>query len=64
MSNGYYTPTEILDRNPRLRKFWNAQKIGYLFMLKLVSGKRLGAKKGCEVSESDVLKMAESIKSA
>lgn len=48
----YFTPTQILYRNPSIAKVWNAPQIGYLLMLKLIKGKKL--KRGCLCSESDV----------
>ena len=34
----YYTPSEILRRNPILKKRWTAQTIGYLFKYQIVKG--------------------------
>lgn len=51
----YYTPTQLLEKNPFLKKIWDVREIGYLLMLKLVRGKKL--KRGCLVSETDVLKI-------
>ena len=48
----YFTPSQILYRNPSIAKVWNAPQIGYLLMLKLIKGKKL--KRGCLCSESDV----------
>lgn len=51
----YFTPTQILERNPKIAKKWNVREIGYLLMLQLVRGKKL--KRGCLVSESDVINL-------
>lgn len=48
----YFTPTQILIRNPRFKKIWDCRALGYLLMLKLVRGKKL--KRGCLINESDV----------
>lgn len=50
-----YTPTEILSRNPKLAKVWNARDIGYLFMLKLVAGRK--TKHNTVLDEDDVLRV-------
>lgn len=50
-----YTPTEIINRNPRLRQVWNAQQIGYLFKLQLVNGERRS--RYSLVDEDDVLRL-------
>ena len=47
------TPTEILERNPKLSKFWDARQIGYLLYCKLVKGKKLP--RGCLLIEREVL---------
>jgi len=51
----YYTPTQLLEKNPFLAKKWNVREIGYLLMLQLVRGKKL--KRGCLVCESDVINL-------
>ncbi len=53
--NDYITPTEFLQRYPNISKIWKAPYIGYLLMLKIVNGKKL--KRGCLVSESEVLEV-------
>lgn len=53
----YYTPTEILDRNPNLKKIWNHSDIGYLLRLRLVRGRKIKSTHSCEVLESDVLEL-------
>lgn len=50
-----YTPTEIINRNPRLRKVWDAQQIGYLFKLQLVNGERRS--RYALLDEDDVLRL-------
>ena len=53
--NDFMTPTEFLELYPKIAKVWNAPALGYLLMLKLVRGRKL--KRGCEISESDVLRL-------
>lgn len=36
----YYTPTEIITRNPILKKHWTAADVGYLFKLQIVRGEK------------------------
>ena len=48
-----FTPTQILERNPNMRRKWNCTKIGYLFYCEVIDGKKL--RRGCLVSESDLL---------
>ena len=48
-------PSEIVDRNPGIKKHWNASIIGYLHSFGLVRGKKIH--RGCLVNESDVLKV-------
>ena len=50
-----YTPSEIISRNPCLRKVWNAQQIGYLFNLQLVNGERRS--RYALLDEDDVLRL-------
>lgn len=50
-----YTPTEIINRNPRLRQVWTAQEIGYLFKLQLVSGERRS--RYALIDEDEVLRL-------
>jgi len=39
MKTPLYTPSEIVERNPILRRMnWTAQRIGQLFVMQLVSG--------------------------
>lgn len=49
----FKTPSEILENYPKMSKIWDCRKIGYLFYLKLVEGKKLP--RGCLVSERQVL---------
>ena len=51
----FKTPMDVLDDNPKMRKIWDARKIGYLFYLKLVDGKKLP--RGCLVSERQVVEI-------
>lgn len=51
----FKTPSEILENNPKLQKIWDCRKIGYLFYLKIVDGKKLP--RGCLVSERQVLEV-------
>lgn len=51
----FKTPMEVLDDNPKMRKIWDARKIGYLFYLQLVDGKKLP--RGCLVSERQVVEI-------
>lgn len=51
----YFTPTQILIRNPRFKKIWDCRALGYLLMLKLVRGKKL--KRGCLISETDTIEL-------
>ena len=53
--NDYYTPTQLLARHPYMAKLWDAPKLGYLLMLKLVSGRKL--RRGCLICESEVLRL-------
>lgn len=46
-------PAEILRLHPNIKKVWNANDIGQLLRLRLVSGKKLS--RGCIVDEDDVL---------
>lgn len=55
----FYTPTELLDRHPELKQLWSVRAIGWLYRLGLVTGRRLKKQKTCEVSEQDILKLAE-----
>ena len=50
-----YTPTEIINRNPRLRQVWTAQEIGYLFKLQLVNGERRS--RYALIDEDEVLRL-------
>lgn len=50
-----YTPAEIIQRNPKLARVWNAQQIGYLFLLQLVSGRK--NKHNTLLDEDDVLRV-------
>lgn len=51
-----YTPSEIINRNPILKKVnWTAQSIGYLFKLQLVKGERRS--RFSLIDEDDVLKI-------
>lgn len=51
----FKTPTEILENYPKMKKIWDARKIGYLFYLRLVEGRKL--LRGCLVSERQVLEI-------
>lgn len=51
----FKTPSEILENNPRLSRIWDCRKIGYLFYLQIVDGKKLP--RGCLVSERQVLEI-------
>lgn len=51
----FKTPMEILSDNKKIAKFWDSRKIGYLFYLKLVDGRKLP--RGCLVSEKQVLEI-------
>lgn len=49
----FMTPLEVLENNPKMRKFWDARQIGYLLYLELVDGTKLP--RGCLVSERQVV---------
>ncbi len=51
--DNFLRPSEILEKHPKLENIWSNTDIGYLFMLKLVKGKKLA--RTCLVSEKDVL---------
>jgi hypothetical protein len=51
----FKTPSEILFDNPKIRKVWDARKVGYLFYLKIVDGRKLP--RGCVVSERQVVEV-------
>lgn len=51
----FKTPSDILADNPKMRKVWDARKIGYLFYLQIVDGRKLP--RGCMVSERQVLEV-------
>jgi len=51
----FLTPTEILENNPEIAKNWDAQKIGYLYPLKLVRGKKNTRR--TLINEHDVIKI-------
>lgn len=53
VKNDYFTPSQILERNPKIKNFYSAQKLGYLLMCQVVNGKKLA--RGCLISESDLL---------
>lgn len=48
-------PSEIISRNPGIKKYWTAAVIGYLHTFGLVRGKKIH--RGCLVDEGDVLKI-------
>lgn len=51
-----YTPLEIIQRNPILKKKnWTAQTIGYLFKYQLISGKKTS--RYALINEDDVLRL-------
>ena len=50
----YFSPTEILDRNPHIAQVWTARHIGYLLHLKLVSGRKIKMYNSCVAKETDV----------
>lgn len=54
-------PTEVLERHPEVKKHFDEKKIGYLFYLNIVRGRKL--RRTCEVSLEDVLKIVEFKKS-
>ncbi len=55
MKNILYTPSEIIERNPVLKKKnWTAQKVGQLFAMQLVSGTR---GRVALIDENDVLRI-------
>lgn len=51
----FKTPSEILENYPQIRKIWDARKIGYLFYLQLVEGRKMP--RGCLVSEKQVVEI-------
>lgn len=53
----YQTPTQLLTNHPKVKRFYTPQQLGYLLMCKAVDGKKL--KRGCVISESDLLKFLE-----
>lgn len=53
----YQTPTQLLTNHPKIKRFYTPQQLGYLLMCKAVDGKKL--KRGCVISESDLLKFLE-----
>lgn len=56
MKKIFYTPAEIMRRNPVLYNAgWSAQSIGYLFKLKLVNGERRS--RFALIDEDDVLRI-------
>ncbi len=48
-----HTPTEILERNPEIKKRWTAQQLGWLLPLGLVRGRKIS--RGSILEERDVL---------
>lgn len=56
MKTIFYTPKEIIERNPILSRVqWTAQSIGYLFKLQLVRGKKTSRVN--LIDETDVMKL-------
>ena len=56
MKTIFYTPKEIIERNPILsRAKWTAQSIGYLFKLQLVRGQKTSRVN--LIDENDVMKL-------
>jgi len=53
----YQTPSQILANHPKIKKIYTPQLLGYLLMCKVVDGKKL--KRGCLISESDLLKFLD-----
>lgn len=53
IKNDWFTPSQILERNPKIKNFYSAQKLGYLLMCQVISGKKLT--RGCLISESSLL---------
>lgn len=53
--NDYITPTDFMAKYPNISKVWKIPWIGYLLMMKIVHGKKM--KRGCLVSESEVLEV-------
>lgn len=56
------TPTQIIQDNPGIKKYWLSTDIGYLLRMKLVRGKKMpGGRSGCMVEEKDCLKLFRNI---
>ena len=53
IKNDWFTPSQILERNPKIKNFYSAQKLGYLLMCQVISEKKLT--RGCLISESSLL---------
>ncbi len=54
MESQYFTPSEILELYPELKKTWERpQLLGYLLTLKLVDGFK--TKRSCKLNVNDVL---------
>lgn len=51
----WVTPTVFLTYHPNIKRTWDAKKLGYLFYLKLVSGKKIGRQ--TYISESETLEI-------
>ncbi len=51
------TPSEIIEKHPEVKKFWNKQQIGWLLSLGLVSGKKLS--RGSIIEDQDVLNVLD-----
>ena len=49
----YQPPTQLLTNHPKIKHFYSCTDLGYLLMLKVVTGKKL--KRGCLISEADLL---------
>lgn len=51
------TPSQIMEKYPKLQRIYTCQQMGYLLYSEGVDGKRL--KRGCLISESDFLRFAK-----
>lgn len=52
IKNDYFTPSQILERNPKIANLYTAQGLGYLRKNKVVDGKKLP--RGCLISEQSL----------
>ena len=53
VKNDYFTPLQILERHPKIKNFYTPQKLGYLLMCQVITGKKLP--RGCLISEQSLL---------